>query len=148
MKMLTREEMEGFIEKYIDEKALAKYYTAPFGDRFGLYPDGSYAVGQSIGMEIDPDERPHVTVKVPGTGNIDTTFWLEGWTHEGEDREIIVDETGEKIDFEEAIRRCCQDGDVNDALEGLKEQLLNDYVEYLRGLRASGIGTGVGEEKK
>ncbi|MBA7575336.1 hypothetical protein ES708_17160 [subsurface metagenome] len=140
MKMLTEKKMEEFIEKHIDEKALAQYFTAPWGDSFGLYPDGSHAVGQSIGMEIDPEERPYVVVKVPGTGNIDTNFWLGGWTHRGENTEIIVDETSEEIDLEEAIRRCCQDGDVSGELEDLKEKLLDDYIEDLRASQISEQG--------
>jgi hypothetical protein len=129
MKKLSKNEMEKFLEKHIDEKALADFSIAPFGEYFGLYQDGSYSTGQSIGMEIDPEERPLVAIGVPGIGNIDTNFWLEGWTHENDEREIVVDETGETIDLAEAIRRCCQDGDVSDELEGFRKELLNAYCE-------------------
>lgn len=113
------------IKEYIEKnatKVISDYYTAPFGEWLGFYIDDgivSHAVGQSIGNEIAEHERPVVILKCPGIGNLDSHFWLDGWTHENEDHDIVVDETGEVISFAEAISRCCEDGDISSEIEGM-----------------------------
>jgi hypothetical protein len=68
---MTTEEIRDLIDETIDGEALALYLSAEHGDRFGVYPDGSVAVGEGIGDEIDPEERPVVWVECPGIGNLD-----------------------------------------------------------------------------
>lgn len=65
------------IEKAITREAYADYLTAAFGERLGVFRDGRYAVGQSVGMEIAEDERPIALAKCPGLANLDTSYWTE-----------------------------------------------------------------------
>lgn len=117
------------INEYIEKNAsevIADYNTAPFGERLGFYIDDgvvSHAVGQSVGNEIAESERAIVVLKCPGIGNVGSHFWLVGWTHENEDNEIVVDETGEIIDFSEAIVRCCKEEDISSEVEGMIQEI-------------------------
>ena len=119
------------IKEYIENnasKVIADYNIASFGEKFGFYIDDgvvSHAVGQDIGNEIAENERPIIVRKCPGIGNIESDFWLSGWTHQNEDKEIVVDETGEIIDFAEAIVRCCKEGDILSMTEGMIEEIDN-----------------------
>ena len=123
------------IKEYIENnasKVIADYNIAPFGEHLGFYIDDdgvvSHAVGQDIGNEIAENERPVVLLKCPGIGNIDSHFWLSGWTRQNEDRDIVVDETGEIISFAEAIERCCEGGDISSMVDGMKEEIENIEV--------------------
>jgi len=68
--------MKELIENTIDDKAVAAYYTAEWGEWLGVYADGTWHVGASVGQEIDPVERPIALVKCPGIGNIEVE-WTE-----------------------------------------------------------------------
>ena len=116
------------IKKAIDEKAVEMYYTAEWGERLGVYPDGSIFVSQDVGKEIAEDERPITWIPCPGIGNLDSEDWVRGWTTRTEDGYHRVDETGEVIDLEECIRRCCQPGgevvtEISELIERLIESL-------------------------
>ncbi len=119
------------IKEYVQNnasKVIADYNIAPFGEWLGFYIDDgvvSHAVGQDIGNEIAEKERPIIVLKCPGIGNIESDFWLSGWTHENESKEIVVDETGEIIDFSEAIICCCEEGDIASMVECIQEQIYN-----------------------
>jgi hypothetical protein len=119
------------IKRYVENnapKVMADYNIAPFGEWLGFYIDDgvvSHAVGQDIGNEIAENERPIIVLKCPGIGNIESDFWLSGWTHQNEDKEIVVDETNEIIDFAEAIIRCCEEGDISSMVEGMQEEIDN-----------------------
>jgi hypothetical protein len=129
---ITRQEARVIYEKikeYIEDnaaKAAADYYTAARGEKLGFYIDGgvmSHAIGEVIGKG-----RPVVALKCPGMDSLNSHFWLSGWAHENEHHEIVVDETGEIISFEEAIIRCCQEWDISDLIESMLNQI-EDVVE-------------------
>lgn len=90
---------------------LAEYLTAPWGHRLGVYADGTVGVGESVGDEIDPDERPIALVRCPGIGNADMTYWREGWDCD-------------HLNDADVIRDCCENGDVSDEIENLVERLV------------------------
>ena len=116
------EEITKLIEN-IDEKALAEYLTADFGEWFGLYADGTHAVGENIGNEINPDERPIACVKCPGISNISESFFTDGWTEYNHENGMYKTDDGRELTFEECIRECCKSGDVTDEIEMFKEKL-------------------------
>ena len=118
---MTEEEI---IKKAIDEKAVEMYYTASWGERLGVYPDGSISVSQDVGREIAEDERPIALLRCPGIGNLDSDYWTRDWTTRTEDGYHQVNETGEIIDLEECIRRSCRDGDVMNEISDLVDRLI------------------------
>jgi hypothetical protein len=94
------------LDELVGTEVLADYYSAPWGHFLGVYPNGEITVGEAIGREIDPDEQPVVTVKCPGIGNIDMTWWRSGW-----DCDHLTDE--------EVVRDCCENGDVEEERQEL-----------------------------
>ena len=112
------------IKKAIDEKAVEMYYTAEWGERLGVYPDGSVFVSQDVGREIAEDEQPIALLQCPGIGNLDSDYWTSDWTARTEDGYYRVNETGEVIDLKECIRRSCQDGDVMNEISDLVDRLI------------------------
>jgi hypothetical protein len=114
-----------FVTESICEDELFQYLTAPWGYTFGLYRDGSVAVGQDVGREIAEDDRPLVTVDVPGINELDMSDYADGYA-EKTDEGWEVNGTGEVIDDEELIRRACADGDVSMDLEDLRNRLMDE----------------------
>lgn len=102
----TESMLPGTLDELVGTEILADYYTAPWGHWLGVYPNGQIVVGESIGREIDPRERPIAIVKCPGIGNIDMTFWRDGW-----DCDHLSDV--------EVIRDSCENGDVEDERQEL-----------------------------
>lgn len=125
-------ETEKLIEKAVTPAALAAYLTAEFGEFFGVYAEGTFAVGESIGSEIAPGERPVACVKCPGIGNIDTTYFTEDFVTynpvSGLYESIEQDQTGivETYTLAGVIRDCCENGDVGDEIEDLRNALIAD----------------------
>jgi len=118
--------------KALLDDTVAEYFTAPFGHKLAVYfADGkfSFHVGDSVGREINPAERALAVIECPGIGNIETPFWTEGWTtpDPNDPGVYIIDDTGEKIELEECIRRCCHDGDIVDE----KYEIIQELYEWL-----------------
>ena len=111
----------------------------------GFYCDENgkitHAVGQSIGMEIREDERPIVILFCPGVGNIDSTYWYEGWTHE-EDGKIIQDDTGKEVSLEEAVRYCCENGDISSVVEAIQKEIEEIEEEEKMDIETKGLRFG------
>jgi hypothetical protein len=112
---MTTEEIRDLIDETIDGEALALYLSAEHGDRFGVYPDGSVAVGEGIGDEIDPEERPVVWVECPGIGNLDMGYYRTGLEGQEDmtDREVIAasDLSDEIDDFRVTLKAACEEVD-------------------------------------
>jgi hypothetical protein len=112
----TKTEIQNLIQDNVGPAELAQFLTAPWGWVLGLYADGSVHIGDSVGAEIDPNERPIVTARCPGIGNIDTTWCRTGWDCEDlDDAEVIID--------------CCENGDVEDELKELHRRLVSDIED-------------------
>lgn len=107
------------IETTVTTAALAAYLTADYGETFGIYADKTFAVGESIGDETAPDERPIATVKCPGLDNIDTSYFTDDFvtyneiTAEYESIEQDRDGTTETYTLAEVIQFCCEYGDMD-----------------------------------
>ena len=99
-------------EYEITDDMVVSWKLGEYGERFGLYDDGSFGVGQSIGMEIAENERPFVTVRCEGIGNLNVGYFAEGWaTWSNETQGWIETETGEEMSAEEMIERTIREGD-------------------------------------
>jgi hypothetical protein len=109
-----------FVERWLRSKVgtddLAGYLTADSGWVLGVDVDGTVHIGDSVGREIEPSERPIATAKCPGLGNLDMAWWREGWDCEA-------------LDDDDVVRDCCENGDVSDELDGLIARLLEDVSE-------------------
>ena len=123
------------IETVISTKALAAYLTAEKGETFGIYADNTFTVGESIGSEINPKERPIACIRCPGISNIDTTYFTDDfvtYNHvTGMYESIEQDRTGEIDTYTLAgvIRECCENGDVDIELQELKDGLIAAWME-------------------
>lgn len=115
----------------IDADIVFQYLTADWGEWLGLYfDDGKFSVliGDAIGNEIDPRERPIAVVQCPGIGNIDSTDFTENFAEmiDGEYREI---ETGRVIgSLADVILKCCEDGDVTNYIDEITHTLFENLV--------------------
>lgn len=113
---------------------MAGYYLADSGEIFGVYYDDgkfSVAIGQSVGAEIAPEERPIAGVTCPGIGNLDSSFFVDGWTTENEDGTYTEINTKEILSFEDCIRECCENGDISNDIESLLDELMYDLTETI-----------------
>jgi len=113
-----REEM---IEKAVTTDVVASYLLAEFGEILGIYPDGSVSIGQDVGREVDPDERPTASVACPGIGNIDGSDYENQALNN--DPELYV------VDTEQAIKILAGEDDqeygLKDDLDLLVQNLIN-----------------------
>lgn len=110
---------------------LADYLTADHGSYLGIYPDGDVSVGNDVGMEIDPKERPVVRVRCPGLGNLDDTWWTQGLVRQENGTWATTD--GEAIgDLTEVIYWTCHNGDVSEPWADLMEKI-EDALEESEG---------------
>jgi len=106
------------VEYEITDEMTIAYLTGDPRNVFGLYRDGSFAVGESVGMEIAEEERPILTLKCLGIANMDLTHYTKGWAvWDTETQDYVVTETGEHISEEEAIARCVTEGDGSENVE-------------------------------
>jgi hypothetical protein len=134
--MIEMSKIKELIEKAVTPAALAEHLVAEFGEFFCVYADGTFAVGESIGSEIAPDERPVACVKCPGINNIDTTYFTDDFVtynpilaiYESieQDRTGIVD----TYTLKGVIRECCKNGDVDEEIEELRSALIT-AAEYI-----------------
>lgn len=117
------ETLMGFVS--LDD--LADYLTADYGSYLGIYPDGGVSVGNDVGREIDPEERPLVRVPCPGLGNLDSTWWSEGLVRH-EDGTYATEEGEEIGGLVDLVYWSCRNGDVSDPLADL-ERKVRDALE-------------------
>lgn len=101
------------IQNVIGPGQLADYLTADHAEWLGVYANGKVCVGESVGDEIDPSERPIAMVRCPGIGQADREWWAEGV------------EDADEMDIEELIIHGCEDGDVDDLIKRLIEELID-----------------------
>jgi len=112
--------MRDFIEKAITTKITKSYLLADFGNTLGVYTDGKVVIGQDVGREIDPDDRPIATVKCPG-GNID------GYVYE--ERAKANDPDLGEVSTEKAIEILALEEDLEDDRQLLIEKLLEEITK-------------------
>jgi antirestriction protein len=119
----------------ITDAMVIEYTLADYGEKLGIYPDGSYAVGESVGNEIAESERPMIVVKCPGIGNIDCSWYAAGWAHYDSEKEAWIDDEkeydgdgGAEMTTEEMIARCITEGDgqPHEILISQIQQILSD----------------------
>lgn len=109
--------------------ALADFWTASYGCRFGIYPSGAWLVGEIVGRESNADDQPIVWIPCPGIENIDVDVWAimggAGWDRE---RQVFVLPDGRDIEDEgDLVRAVCVGGEVADEVEWLRHALIHEY---------------------
>jgi hypothetical protein len=127
--MATKEIKE--YEQVIDDLEITddmcvQYALGDYGERIAVYPDGKWAVGESVGNEIDPDERPLLTLSCTGVGNLDRSWFAQGWAHIDDDGNWCRDEGDAMIgdgSAEDMIETCIREG------EGFHESLREEIGE-------------------
>jgi len=128
---MNEKEKENFISEHIGTNELYKYLTGDYGYRFCLYRDGKTGLEQKGSMQIDPEEREISSIDCVGLSNLDNeSYFTDGFCiYDSDTDEYIVYETGERIDLDEVIRRCCDDGDVTAYLDRFRKNLLENWEE-------------------
>jgi len=120
----SRVAVEVIIKKAITTDVVASYLLAEFGEILGIYPDGSVSIGQDIGREIDPDERPLASVACPGIGNIDGSDYENQALNN--DPELYV------VDTEHAIKILAGEDDQEYGLKDDLDLLVQNLIESLK----------------
>jgi len=115
--------MRDFIEKAITTKITKSYLIADFGNTLGVYTDGKVVIGQDVGREIDPDDRPIATVECPGIGNID------GYVYE--ERAKANDPDLGEVSTEKAIEILALEEDQDYGLEDDRQLLIEKLLEEI-----------------
>lgn len=115
--------MRDFIENAITTEVAKNYLLADFGNTLGVYSDGKVVIGQDVGMEIDPDDRPLVCCKCPGIGNID------GFVYEN--RALNNDPELEGVTTEKAIELLANEEDQDYGLEDDRQFLIEKLLEEI-----------------
>jgi hypothetical protein len=115
------QEIKNFIENTITTEVVKSYLLADFGYTLGVYPDGKVVIGQDVGREIDPDDRPITTVECPGIGNID------GYVYE--ERAKANDPDLKEVTTEKAIELLADEEDQDYGLEDDRQLLIEKLLE-------------------
>lgn len=105
------EPTEEWLRECLSHDDLAAYLVAPSGWTIAVYLNGTVHVGDAVGHEIEPSERPIATAKCPGIGQADMTCWRADWE---------CSDLGD----EEVIRQSCRHGDVEGEMNDLIMRLL------------------------
>ncbi len=122
-------EPEDIINVAITNSITAEYLLADWGEKIGVYPDGTVGIGQSIGDEIAKDESPVICIGCPGFPNLDQTVFTNGLDYD-EKNETYIDDDGKSMSIEECVvEACIIDPDF-------KEELIEKLLLYLRDLNA------------
>ncbi|MBP2146261.1 hypothetical protein J2129_001715 [Methanofollis sp. W23] len=109
--------------------ALADFWAAPYGCRFGIYPSGAWLVGEIVGRESKPGDQPIVWVPCPGIENVDVDAWaFMGGAEWDRERQGFVFPDGRCFDDDgDLVRTICTRGEVPDEVEWLREVLVHEY---------------------
>lgn len=109
--------------------ALGDFWAAPYGCRFGIYPNDTWLVGEIVGRESRPEDRPVVWVPCPGIENIDVDVWaLMGDAEWDRERQGFVLPDGRYFDDDsDLIRTICTEGELLDEVEWLRHVLVHEY---------------------
>ena len=116
---------EDIINAAIDDDITAQYIFADFGERIGVYSDGSVAIGQSVGDEIGVDERPIAVVGCSGFANQDQSVYTEPWKYD-QDNDVYVDEDGVSHDIQECVVLAIE----NDS--SFKDEIIEKLIIYIK----------------
>lgn len=111
----------------IARKNLFEFWTKRYGYRLVVDEEcRDYFVGQGT---YDTDEV--ASVDCPGIGNLDSTYFCDGFCEWDEEKEAYVSiEDGRIIgDFKAVIQECIDFGDVEDDIEELAQQLEKSYTK-------------------
>ena len=71
-------------------------------------------------------------VRCPGPGQIDRTYYAEGWTSLNEDRTYTVKEDGRIITEEDMIKEAIRDGDWDSFYDFIREEFTESAASFIR----------------
>lgn len=113
--------MKERIEKAITTKVVRDFLLADFGNTLGVYSDGKVVIGQDVGREIDPCDRPVAYCECPGIGNLD------GFVYE--DQALRNHPELEEVTTEKAIKLLADEEDQDCGLEDDRRFLVEKLLE-------------------
>ena len=115
--------MKRTMTKVITTEVVRRYLLADYGEKLGVYSDGKVIIGQDVGQEIDPIERPIAIIDCVGVGNLDG--------YEYENQALANNPDIDSLTTEQAINLLAKEEDQDCGLERDRKTLLE---ELLRGL--------------
>jgi hypothetical protein len=134
---MTIEQIEEVLREMDWTEIHKLYATADYGDHVMLYSDGSFNVMHSSTHYRDPDAAGVIgSIRCPGSGNLDTTYYTEGWTRPEKDEDgydtgnYVVEygfedeDNGKVLTLDEAIEMCIEIGehDYDEWIDGVLER--------------------------
>ena len=114
------ERIKAFMESKQDE-VLELYLTLDYGRRILLYED-------YIGVG-EPNSRPnteqeYISLSVPGVGNIDRVYYIDGWAERTTTGKYVETETGREIGgWEDVVTELVRDGDMTSLWESIRDEV-------------------------
>lgn len=113
---------------------LASFLTVEYGNDLAVWADGSISIVSSTDSWT-AGESPVARVPCPGIGNIDSSYFKEGFVNWSDDEGAFIvtegnDDAGRVVgQLEDVIRECCQEGDV----ESYYDDLMSKINEAMKG---------------
>lgn len=98
-------------------KNLADYLTADYGNDLAIWDDGKVSIVSS-NETWAAGQGPLARVPCPGIGNVDSSYFREGFVEWNDDEGAFVvtegnDDAGRVVgQLSDVITECCRDGDV------------------------------------
>lgn len=113
---------------------LANFLVSEYGSDLAVWADGRISIVSSTDSWT-AGESPVARVPCPGIGNVDSSYFREGFVNWNDDEGAFVtiegsDDAGRVVgQLEDVIKECCQDGDV----EGYYDDLMSKINEAMKG---------------
>ena len=123
---LTRDELEAILREQVDWDHVHRLYALrDYGEQIHVHSDGTVSLLGSNEHYRHPDAAGVIfTLRAAGAGNIDLTYYSEGWVERTEDGDFVVTETGERLDEADMIVQAIAEGehDYNDWIDDALRQ--------------------------
>jgi len=122
----TKQEEKSMILEWLDWVEFHKLMAfSQAGDKVIVWDDGTIST-----MDSGTYPNPEIMDKIVhiyhpcGMGNTDFSVYFDGWGTRNEDGDVIVDDTSEVMDFNDALVNCIENGDFTDWIEAWKSEAL------------------------
>ena len=119
--MKIKEELEKILNELVDwEHVHRDMVLGQYGQNLEIYADGTHEV-------LSHGTYTHCAVaamKTIGSGNIENSYYLEGWGHYDSETGIFIADDGRELSFEEAVEESVAEGHHCELYEQWKEEIL------------------------
>ena len=132
----TAERVEEILREKVDwREAFRKYIFGDYGDTVNIHDDGEMVVHGTGTYYRDPDAAGVIYgFSCAGFGNLDTTYFTEGFVEWDEEKESYVELHDGRVvgSMEDVAEEVVRDGEYSDWIEEHIENAYRQHEEYLR----------------